>query len=643
MDKNLLVSLAILKVNFDDNKDYLETFVPMVAEAVNQSVDDVISTDEIQKIVKKQFSLEIPDKTIKRILKKVCKRDYIKFNNNIYTKNEDSLQKLNFREIHNNMIKKQEDIVEKFQSFCKDKFEITLDCSSAEEYFYNYIEENLYKSLNNYQDIKTNQNNYYVAKFINSLMESESYLISYIEDIIKGSMISTILGNEDTTNIKEKFNETKVFLDTSLIIFSLGYAGEIRRKPCMELINLLYQNNARIRCFRHTYEEVIGILEAHSYQFKSGNLSKAYGPTLEYLIENDMKASDIELMIKNLETEMNKINIRIEDKPTFVNDCSIDENKLEERLQQDINFTSERALRKDIDSISAIMYLRKAMVYTRIEKSKAIFVSSNNRLVRSVNNYLVDEEKYKGIMPIISDDSLTTILWLKNPSVNNELARKRLVATCYASVQPSPSLWNKYLKEIDKLELENNLNPDDAMCLRYAPMMKECLMDISQGEESVICEGTVKQILEKQRKSIVEAATKGVIEQNKELKANNEKVSTELIMRNKKNENYAKTEAKKFSKKGRMILIIITAMSMIWSITQITTDELYIKLVSFSLVIINLLLTALSFYNGGNILSISKKLEDYKYKSIIKKMNQSDSSGKDSQIELEIASEAMEK
>ena len=45
MKNNAIVSLAILKVNYDEKKDYLDTFLPFVAECIKIEKYDIINID----------------------------------------------------------------------------------------------------------------------------------------------------------------------------------------------------------------------------------------------------------------------------------------------------------------------------------------------------------------------------------------------------------------------------------------------------------------------------------------------------------------------------------------------------------------------------------------------------------------------
>lgn len=459
MTSNAILSLAILKVNYDENKDYLETFIPMIAECIKDGEDDVIGITDIQNKMKELFYLNIPQHAIKALLNKACKLKYLIKDNKKFIRNNINLKNLNFKDKKVEMLKKQNELILDLIEYVDKNFDELWEIQEAEEYLLKFIESNQIMSFkkiifdNNNMNI-TNKERMYVAKYIENLIKIDSHLFSYLEEVLKGLIISTIVFVKEPSEIKKKINNMTVYFDTSFIIFALGYADEIKKTPCEELLNLINENNINARCFRHTIDEVIGILTACAYRINTEDMSKVYGPSIEYFIRNNKTKSDIQLMINNLEANLLKIKIKIEDTPDYNNKCYIDEEKLKESLSSKISYNSEQAVDRDIKSISAIMRLRNGRETSRIEDSKAIFITTNFRLIKEVNRYLNIDESLIGIMPIISDYAFTNFLWLKKPLVSNDLSRKRIIAECYAATQPTESLWNKYIREIDNLKDE---------------------------------------------------------------------------------------------------------------------------------------------------------------------------------------------
>jgi hypothetical protein len=110
----------------------------------------------------------------------------------------------------------------------------------------------------------------------------------YLETIVKGSFLVNAVYLPDPSKVLKKFNQTHFYFDTSFIIFLLGYAGKPRQEPCLELLKLLIQHGAHLCCFKHTVEEVKGILQLCANRYLSNNYRNLYGfaiDTCEYFLQ----------------------------------------------------------------------------------------------------------------------------------------------------------------------------------------------------------------------------------------------------------------------------------------------------------------------------------------------------------------------
>ena len=71
---SLLYSLAILKVEWDAGRDYIQSFLPFVLEALRSSDKPYISIVEVQSFISQEFGLKIPQGALKTILQRSIKK-----------------------------------------------------------------------------------------------------------------------------------------------------------------------------------------------------------------------------------------------------------------------------------------------------------------------------------------------------------------------------------------------------------------------------------------------------------------------------------------------------------------------------------------------------------------------------------------
>lgn len=87
-------------------------------------------------------------------------------------------------------------------------------------------------------------------------------------------------------------------------------------------------------------------------------------------------------------------------------------------------------------------------------------------------------------------------MWLKNPAAASNLPRRRIMADSYAATQPSDLLWPKYLATIDQLEKKNKITPEQYFVLRHSIQAKSELMEKTLGDEKILTDATVEEILD---------------------------------------------------------------------------------------------------------------------------------------------------
>ena len=533
-----IISLAVLKVNWDTlKKDYLENFVPMVIECIRLSESDVISLGQLQDDVNSRFGLNIPQNVIKLILNRIKKRKYICIDHGIYKRITTSFDQTNFHETQQKVLRMHESVVNNLLKFSSD-LGLSWEQEDSEQALQTYINENQFPILVNgekYPELvppashSVKNAKFVIAKFIKYLIDTHSSDFDYFKTIVKGNLLANAIYLSDPNKANKKFHNTSIFFDTSFLLYSLGYAGEARKAPCAEFLSMLYSTNADLKCFRHTFEEMHGILDRCASLIRSGKIKDSYGPSMEYFISTGVTESDILLLMANLERNLNALHIRVVEKPEYCVESLINEAGLDKELTLRVGYLSDLAKQRDVDSISAVMRLRRGLSSYEIEECKALFVSTNYSLVATANRFLADESTSSSIGPAILDCVLTNRLWLKTPLQAPNFPEKRIIADCYAAMQPSADIWKKYLDKIESLKSNNFITTEDYYLLRHSLEAKEGLMDLTHGDNEVFTEGTVPEVLSVVKSTII-MEEKAKLEQETKCKNEAERKFEDLTM-----------------------------------------------------------------------------------------------------------------
>ena len=82
MPTNTLTSLAILRVQVNQSKDYLTYLEPFVLQILADSVSSAVDTSAVAGSVVQRYGLVIPERTIEIVLRRMTKRNFLSRENN---------------------------------------------------------------------------------------------------------------------------------------------------------------------------------------------------------------------------------------------------------------------------------------------------------------------------------------------------------------------------------------------------------------------------------------------------------------------------------------------------------------------------------------------------------------------------------
>ncbi len=572
MPSSTVISLAILKANWDLlRKDYLENFVPIIAESIRLSKTDFVSLPDLQNDLRTRFGLRLPQNAIKSILRRVRKRGYIQLQHGTYLKKPKRLAQLNFQTVQREVIRKQEALISRLLAFCSEKFDISWELDEAENALLSYLEENqtIVLSATSYGTVIPPQGHtsrsakYVVGAFVRHLQETDDACFEYLETVVVGNMLANAIFLTEPGRTQKKFHNTMVYFDTTFLISALGYEGEFRQAPCTELLELLYTAGANLLCFKHTVDEIRGILNAGATIAAYGRTRDVHGRAIEHFLARGYTPSDIELLSATLERDLRSLRISVTGKPSYVHKYVIDEQALSDLLDSQMAYRNPLALQRDVDSVSAVMRLREGGEFYEIEDCRALFVTTNVDLVCLSRDFFHGEHPYGEVPPCTTDYTLANLLWLKTPVQAPDLPRKRIIADYYAAMQPDERLWRRYLDEIDKLEQSGAVTAEDYYLLRHSLEAKFALMDLTLGEEEAFTEGTVPEIIEV-TKSRIRAGLEAELAEERTLRASAEKSAAQVQVKEQQRiadiraraERYAATAAK-ILEYGTVIIVLL--------------------------------------------------------------------------------------
>lgn len=507
MAQPVIPSLAILKVNFDEGKDYIDNFVPFIAECLKSAPQPEVSVAELQESIADGFGLSIPQGALNTILTRAVRRGYVERSQGILRRNDLALADLDLPEIRADVLRQYEALIDKLISFCRERFQIEWTSDQADSALLSYLEVGASAVLSAAlgagvvpsPDEDVADSNFLINAFVAHVLERDPEGFAFLETIVKGSMLSQALLYPDIGSIERRFENVSVYFDTAFILQALGYEGEGRQAPRIELLDLLYQENAKLMVFEHTVDEIRGVLKGAVRALRNPRGVEGWFGVFRHFASVGYTPSDVELIIKKLEGSLAALRIIPKPSPPHTEELTIDELKLEAVLEESIKYPRSEARERDVASIASVHRLRAGEIYWHIESCRAIFVTTNSAMVRAVRQFFCDEynEYTDAAVSICTVDYyLTTLVWLKKPISAPDLPRKRIIADCYAAMNPPSHLWDRYLREIERLQKKGDISEEDYYLLRFSSGATNALMDNTLGGNQPFTEGTVAEVLE---------------------------------------------------------------------------------------------------------------------------------------------------
>ena len=507
----VLTSLAILKVQVGQGQDFLQNFIPFVAECVRADPSDVVTVAALQTGFKKLFGFNVPAGVVQNLLRRAAKQGYVALDNRVYRPVRAALDALTIEHDREQAGHELDSLARDFQQFALDVYEHPLTLTEAEDALFGFITEHGVFSLldgatrNELTATQKPSDHFLVGAFLTKLIDTDSEQLKYFERAVQGSMLASVLHFEDKVNISAAWQNASVYFDTPILLRVIGLYGEEAKSPYLELIDLLKQQHVSLHCFQPTLSEIDRVLSYIQENLRQGRRELTVFEDLgEGLLSLNWTAGDVQTERGRVERRLLALGITPHELPRVQAHLTPDMNRVDEIFQQMVGYRNDNARHHDMEAVLAVHRLRNGLRPTQIERSVAIFVTNNSKVYNATREAFKECFGYRGedVSACTSAEILTTIAWLKSSAklgVKGTLPRKQLLADAYAAMKPSSELWSAYLTELQKLRQDDDVNDEDVLYLRCAPEAVSALARVTLNDPTAFTEGTVEQVLDMAR------------------------------------------------------------------------------------------------------------------------------------------------
>lgn len=284
------------------------------------------------------------------------------------------------------------------------------------------------------------EDDYVYARFIEQLSQTNTYMFNTIIDISFGYSVSELLFCPEFDNHVD-FKGLDCYFDTRIIMYLLGAEGSYYHDSMNKLLSALHKTGARLHIFKHTYEEILNILQICLKHWDD------YDPyiapsTLVHFKRNRKPKTDLEIILRSVENALARHNIDI-----VAAKLSDEHNDLKTKITQWLikrrnshHLFEESSAERDARSIISVLIDRDKLKPMFLKDAKSIFITSSITLIECLTQFEYVEDRH--IAPCHSDMFIGSLLWLLNRGKYEQINK-----SLFAAIATSLNSLNKSLFE----------------------------------------------------------------------------------------------------------------------------------------------------------------------------------------------------
>jgi len=527
LDK-LLISLSFLKVNWNQRRaDYIDNFLPFLATLIIRRKYGPIEENakQINKLTsdfKQEFGLLISYHPMITILNRAKKRGLIEKQEHEFVPT-DEVYKYDFSGRAQAQAREYEKLIISFIDFCNEKYDKSLNKEKVEKILIGFLKQHdleiLFAAYDRsvLPDAGASKTDLFLFnKFVENIYKREQGLFQILLDIVIGHILAAIVlyGDKLSNFVEPSLKNLNLYLDTGLILHLLGVEGEEIQSAYSKFLDELKDQGANLFVFRHTHEEVMGILQTCRYWIDNPNYDSLKArPVLRYFKAQNYRESDVQMFINKVDNILDGHGIKQINTPDpNIYRYQIDEEKLKSFIADAYRvgdpyelLEKEHIIQRDIQSISAVYKLREGKKPQNIRQAGHIFITTNSTL--AYVNKIFEEEEYGQdfyIPSCTTDTFVGTLIWLRNPQKVMEINERKVITDIYAALQPSKELLERYITELEKLKENKTITEDDYLLLRDSQVATKLLTEETLGDPDKFTAKTPIEILNEIKKKAYE-------------------------------------------------------------------------------------------------------------------------------------------
>ena len=488
-----LATVAFLKTRLDEGHDHVGMFEPLVHDALHGLTAQDFLADDVQMQLRNRSNILLPRAAVSTLLRRLTKRGLLVRKGGRFFRTTQPIPKLDFAQAVERISVEQRALGAALVHYAADKGCDLGSEESALEALATFVSDNkVHLVLDEaFRDSPLDRSSSprkivrLIARFVTERCLGPSEHHPAFKALIEGIILYDTVLLTELPRAAERFHALTVILDTPVLFSALGLHGTANSLAANEGIAMLREVGARTIAFRATIHEMRGILSAYEERVATteGRLNLRPTPLAHHVLSSRLSSADLRIISATLEGRVQDAGVRIRDLPPRHSRYTLGEQELATKLlDQGQEDTTQPRIRHDVDCIAGVLTLRAGRTSTAIERAGAIFCTSSGRVVRNVQSWFADEGQ-DGIPPIIHQEALTSIAWLKTPGTS-PLKIHELAAVCAAAMRPTSQTWTKFVDTLRRLRSEGSITDDETAAIVVSELTEPLLAHLDDDGDA---------------------------------------------------------------------------------------------------------------------------------------------------------------
>lgn len=628
--KNQLLSLTLLSKQWEKyNQTYLDNFLPLFATLmVKNNVHKINKADfaKISESFVNEYKIPFPTYIVGPIVNKLCERKLFGKNKDSYSTNLEKLISEGYyiEDEINDTNNQNKLVIKGFVEYVKTKLNREISDNDAENIILKFIQENntalfLNNEIIKHTEVILPEEKYLISEYISTLYIENPSLYKIIVNMAVGNIALIAMYLTPPGTLEKSLSKCVFYFDSSFIFPLLGIDINERKIIIQDLFLELKEKGSSIKIFRHTYDEIVGILKTATEYLESPfyDPNKA-NKALFFLRQEGFSRTQVELIIQSIDRILKENNITIDNEEgknlgiseeALFNEIS---NKLVLKNYETPEYYKDRTER-DVNSIIFTYERRKKLVSKDFKDAKYSFITENGLLtnadIKTVYNMTDKKINKENFFPAaVNELLLASYLFLGSSKKAIDNMNLSLFSAALNALKPTKELQALVKKEAKQLFDNNQINEEDFYLLNADHIIKDVLSEKTLNNLENLTEDTIYSIVDDVKDKIA-------LEERKKRKDAEDKLSEE----NKKNIE-RRRKADKRAKRFALLIYILTVFGIAipYLLSLIPLLSLHFGITIVVCIIYTLFCFLINHIKNINLKSIKQSIYDKQRKKAYK-------------------------